>query len=446
MRVVFHIGTHKTGSTTLQETFTRNADVLAEHGICYPSISSYPQHTQLIFADTDDEEFPGSFARRVPEKREAGKVQAEEFWNAVREQVTKSKFEVLLLSSEFVFGMRPRSQERLIERLRTFGEHVHCVGYMRSPASHSVSALQQTLKYGDEVIGLDKIPVLGSKYRAASRLPVDQLTIKKFERSAFLYDCICKDFAKTILNLPEGVIQSLDVVNSNESVSAEAMAILKDFNHYHSPGLRRAGNALSLALIDRIQATETALGLTKPKLLESMKHAIENELRDDISWLKDHAGLVFEDFDYDGGKPISYESRRLIENRAITALDRLVQIDWAACNALCRRLLIGLTDELIGLSHESYLAHRPGQKADNNYARVILEELGWPDGTRLDKTDRLRRRVLIRLLRDAPLAELQLTAQPAELSGKTAIYAPVLAELVIARMKLPDCDPATPAQ
>ena len=77
---------------------------------------------------------------------------------------------------------------------------------------------------------------------------------------------------------------------------------------------------------------------------------------------------------------------------------------------------------------------------------MILEELGWPDGTRLDKTDRLRRRVLIRLLRDAPLAELQLTAQPAELSGKTAIYAPVLAELVIARMKLPDCDPATPAQ
>jgi hypothetical protein len=42
-RVVLHIGTHKTATTTLQDMFRQHADTLASHGLIYPQID--PRHT-----------------------------------------------------------------------------------------------------------------------------------------------------------------------------------------------------------------------------------------------------------------------------------------------------------------------------------------------------------------------------------------------------------------
>lgn len=39
-RVVLHIGTHKTATTTLQDTFRHNAALLAEHGLIYPVLDA----------------------------------------------------------------------------------------------------------------------------------------------------------------------------------------------------------------------------------------------------------------------------------------------------------------------------------------------------------------------------------------------------------------------
>ena len=47
-RVVLHIGTHKTGSTAVQNTFAANRRLLARHGIAYPEISrGQPAHHGL---------------------------------------------------------------------------------------------------------------------------------------------------------------------------------------------------------------------------------------------------------------------------------------------------------------------------------------------------------------------------------------------------------------
>jgi len=47
-RVVLHIGTHKTGTTTIQHVFARNREILQEAGLIYPEVGRQPGHHALI--------------------------------------------------------------------------------------------------------------------------------------------------------------------------------------------------------------------------------------------------------------------------------------------------------------------------------------------------------------------------------------------------------------
>ena len=47
-RVVLHIGTHKTATTTIQDTFWDNADLLARHGVVYPRLGETKGHHGLV--------------------------------------------------------------------------------------------------------------------------------------------------------------------------------------------------------------------------------------------------------------------------------------------------------------------------------------------------------------------------------------------------------------
>ncbi len=46
-RAVLHIGTHKTATTTLQDTFAANRDLLAQHGLIYPALGTATGHHGL---------------------------------------------------------------------------------------------------------------------------------------------------------------------------------------------------------------------------------------------------------------------------------------------------------------------------------------------------------------------------------------------------------------
>lgn len=48
-RVVLHIGTHKTATTTIQDTFWENSALLAEHGVIYPRLGRVTGHHGLAY-------------------------------------------------------------------------------------------------------------------------------------------------------------------------------------------------------------------------------------------------------------------------------------------------------------------------------------------------------------------------------------------------------------
>lgn len=48
-KVILHIGTHKTATTTIQDMFWTNSELLAEHGVIYPRLSKMTGHHGLVF-------------------------------------------------------------------------------------------------------------------------------------------------------------------------------------------------------------------------------------------------------------------------------------------------------------------------------------------------------------------------------------------------------------
>ncbi|MFN3938582.1 MAG: hypothetical protein ACK4KW_13520 [Gemmobacter sp.] len=57
-RLVLHIGTHKTATTTVQDTFANNAALLRRHGLIYPRLSRFTGHHGLV---TDWNRLPDQF-------------------------------------------------------------------------------------------------------------------------------------------------------------------------------------------------------------------------------------------------------------------------------------------------------------------------------------------------------------------------------------------------
>ncbi len=96
-RLIIHVGTHKTATTTIQKTFFANRKLLARYGLLYPDIGRTPGHHGLV---TDWVNLPPVF--HLPGGSEAA-------WKKLVRQTADGDHTVFLSSEEFSRG-HPRSR------------------------------------------------------------------------------------------------------------------------------------------------------------------------------------------------------------------------------------------------------------------------------------------------------------------------------------------------
>jgi hypothetical protein len=115
-KVILHIGTHKTATTTIQDMFWTNADLLAEQGVIYPRLPNYTGHHGMVV------NWPG-----MPKfyALEQGSLEA---LRAVAEAHADSDRTVFLSSEEFSRSNPLSSLSEVREALSGFDEiEVICV-------------------------------------------------------------------------------------------------------------------------------------------------------------------------------------------------------------------------------------------------------------------------------------------------------------------------------
>lgn len=245
MKLILHIGTEKTGTTSIQEFLKVNRNKLIDHGI-YSPLSVMQKNTgnhrwaALFCNNTNSIE---SFAEipqlaNSPNPEEILRKRRERFLSECRDASAMcNKF---ILSSEH-FQSTLRSEEeikRFHNQLKQVFDEIKIVIYIRDPLKTAISLLSQSLKWGCSPKYLPKhtdrkfefICDHASTLNTWSKcFPNAELLVRRFEKDLLIGGDVIVDFCTSVF--PEFDISTCEPPSPhNESLSLTGMALLWKMN------------------------------------------------------------------------------------------------------------------------------------------------------------------------------------------------------------------------
>ncbi|PWN01781.1 hypothetical protein DJ010_17280 [Nocardioides silvaticus] len=234
--VVLHIGSGKTGTSTIQRVLRRNGDALREVGLLYPRTPGRARHTQLgLFVRPDDErvghrdwligdygdpeEFRRTFRRRLDR------------------EIARSGAEGVVFSDEGLFTAGERAIARTARFLSRLGGQVRLVVYLRRQDDHLVSRYQQVVKLGEVarlttwLAGQDLARTYDYHRRLAAwgEIEPDAFAVRRFEGERMVGGSLVGDFLDAA-GIPLREEQLTHTEARNESLGAEAIEVLRILN------------------------------------------------------------------------------------------------------------------------------------------------------------------------------------------------------------------------
>ncbi|WP_138468050.1 hypothetical protein [Poseidonocella sp. HB161398] len=312
MQLVVHAGMHKTGSSSIQETFSK----LSHPGISYAPFES-SNHSgvfKFITYDFDDE----SDLRKIGNS------------SLTREKLDRLKLENTRIFRKFlensegtgIFSAESISNPGSERHIETFAKIIEShnvptkvIIYVRAPRSHMESAFQQMVKEGR--LGRLYPSRLWPKYRARidaldAAFGRNNVTVRAFQPENFLDGNVVRDFADFV----GCKIESADIVRTNESISAEALA-LTFLEQNAKPSDRSNSTQENAKFIDRI----SSIGNSRLRFSDSLMAPILEENSEDLTWIESRVGHRLQESEPKNPIEISSESD-LIE-LGVAQFDRL---------------------------------------------------------------------------------------------------------------------------
>ena len=296
---ILHIGTGKTGTTTIQSALARSRERLAQDGTLYPRAFGNMRHLRFGFFVMPDAQLV-----RSPEWLRAGNEgkDPEELRRTVRRRWRREltpDVRRVLISDEGLY----RRNAATIDGVRAFtdrlGGSVRVIAYLRPQDEHVASNYQQVVK-GGEIARLEAWVEtdLAHTYdyhrhlvRWRDHLAPDEFVVRRFDPSSFVGGSLIDDFMDTAgLSLTAADLTAVE--RKNESLSAEAVEVLRILNVFRVEHRgARSGLIVNQDLVERLRT------LPGPTLV------LRDDLRDRFlaRWAESNQRLAAEFFDEPAG-------------------------------------------------------------------------------------------------------------------------------------------------
>jgi hypothetical protein len=234
-----HIGTEKTGTTSVQKFFRANREALAGNGIVYPVAPGNQNHQGLAAAAQDP-------ARHGPLRRSMGirkEHEAEQYrgdmMTELAEEFRRKPYRLAVMSGEHCSSRLLEDEEVqwLKDQLAPFFDKIYIVVYIRRQDDYLLSTYSTAVKSG-ATYGLRLPPDRAIQHRYdhwdllerwARVFGRDAVICRKFERAELKNGDIVDDFLQVVgidgapYERPEDV---------NESLDAESLEFLRLFNKH----------------------------------------------------------------------------------------------------------------------------------------------------------------------------------------------------------------------
>ncbi len=150
MDLFLHIGTEKTGTTSVQKFFKANRELLARNGIVYPAAPGNQNHTGLA-ASAQDVEKRGPLRKSLGIKNEADVLRFRaEMLTELAAELSERPYKTAFMSGEHCSSrlLEDAEVEWLKGELGKFFERMHIVVYIRRQDDYLLSTYSTAVKSG----------------------------------------------------------------------------------------------------------------------------------------------------------------------------------------------------------------------------------------------------------------------------------------------------------
>lgn len=301
--LVLHIGSDKTGTSSIQAFLDRNRRRLAELGYLYPKTPGRTRHVRLGLSIRPD----GALDGFITWHRQ-GAASPEQFRKSFRRrllrEIDKSGLSRVVFSDEALYNAPSEALRRLCEFVDEIARSLRVVVYLRRQDDHMVSRYQQAVKVGatkrlTEWMGGRNAATFYDYYRRLRTwerlLEPDEFVVRRFERDSFVGGSLVQDFldAAAIDARAEELEQT---TIHNISLDVESLEFLRIFNiHRVENEGARAGLIDNRTFVAQLAEHSTGPILTLPSdvLDEFMARWAETNRAVARRYLRDTDGELF---------------------------------------------------------------------------------------------------------------------------------------------------------
>lgn len=217
--VLLHIGIHKTGSSSIQESLKGYADQTTRSASFQEVNHSIPMTT--IFSRN---RYDYHIWRKLGLSRAEVEEKRADYLDILEKDISDNRYERLIISGEDMSTLYEEEKRDLISFFRTHGLNVRVFTFVRDPQDFAASSIQEHIKGGAK-----SLPKISTRYRVRldefrKGLPADCLIVRDFQKTISEFGDISTGFAKIV---------GLDIkspVRANESLSSAATKLIYRLN------------------------------------------------------------------------------------------------------------------------------------------------------------------------------------------------------------------------
>jgi nucleoid DNA-binding protein len=282
-RCVLHVGMHKTGTSSIQQSLNGFAD--ERH--LYANITGHPNHSRAIFEALGFQ--PGERGAAGGAKGGAanrGRSADPAALARLSRSIDDARGRTWVVSGEGMSLLPPAALRRLHDFLRPRFDQVTIAAAVRAPAGYMASAFQEPIKQGAR----DNLN-LARRYRSYRRtfekfdevFGRENVELWKFDPRSFPEGCAVRDFCRRL-----GIAIPVErIVRVNESLSREAMGLLFSYRKLgRDLGAMSMSGPQNTGLVDRLMK----IGRRRFRFSPDAVRPVLDENRADIEWMEARLG------------------------------------------------------------------------------------------------------------------------------------------------------------
>jgi len=304
LRLILHIGSSKTGTTTIQQFFCRNHSALLSRGIFYPVRSSHTAHHVLIpagFVQQKNFKLPNNKFYMDNTRRYWNSFHS--FWQCFLEDLEVHKPHTVVLSAETLFHeFSAKSEQPISQFLGQYFDDISVVAYIRSPVPDYISRISQQIRTA-KTIAFPQVRSVKSVIEYYEYEFPGAVTVFPFDRKQLINGDVLCDFLTN--NVPDALklIEDDNSQFKNVALPLDLLQKLQKLRLDIQPEGRfpsTTTNALIVWFTHKYIKTLQSKGESSKegiKLREEINKFLKESATDYI-WLKKKYGVMFGDLDY----------------------------------------------------------------------------------------------------------------------------------------------------